>query len=431
MASFWENVKDNRRLFLAYIPLLLLYATSYFQRIGIPGTIYSELNSTYGFTATQIAGIGTAFVCVYSLFQLFVGMLADKFCGIRVITWGGAVFCVGVIGFPLVCGNLWAMYAMRFLTGLGASSMYLSIVKETDRLFGRQNYPVFLGIVYFVGYSGGLFGTYPFERLNDHFNWINVLMVIGVVSVAMYLIVIATKRIIPPGPIAKTKISFRPLWYFLKNPYMLMLIFCSSIIFATYSTIQMVFGKKFLQDYVGLSSSGAAKVIFCQTFTCMLTLLGFGTLIRMMGNRRKPQMIFSASLAFLNTLAMFAVMVFNLNPKFFIIGFILYAVASGSAVAFSLVAQEINARDTMTSATGLNNLCNYLFVAVGPLLIGKLLDSYIPPEMFAEGQKVIYPGMAYMQVFGLLLIPTGIALIMSFFLPETRGHYLHQHLPEK
>ena len=142
-------------------------------------------------------------------------------------------------------------------------------------------------------------------------------------------------------------------------------------------------------------------------------------------------MIFSASLAFVNTMAMFAVMYYGWNSKLFIVGFLLYSVASGSAVAFSLVAQEINARDTMTSATGLNNLCNYLFVAVGPLLIGKLLDSYIPPEMFAEGQRVIYPGAAYMQVFGLLLIPTGIALIMSFFLPETKGHYLHQHLPEK
>ncbi|MBQ9771743.1 MAG: MFS transporter [Lentisphaeria bacterium] len=429
MASFWENVKDNRRLFWAYVPLILLYATSYFQRIGIPGTIFNELSKEYGFTAVQIAGIGTSFVCVYSICQLFVGMLADKFCGIRVITWGGLIFCIGVIGFPLVCGNLWAMYAMRFLTGLGASSMYLSIVKETDRLFGRQNYSVFLGIVYFVGYSGGLFGTYPFERLNNHFNWINVLLVIGVVSVAMYLIVIFTKRIIPPGPIAKTNISFKPLLYFLKNRYMLMLIFCSSIVFSTYSTIQMVFGKKFLQDYVGLSSAGAAKVIFFQTFTCMLTLLGFGTLIRLMGNRRKPQMIFSASLAFLNTLGMVLVMKYGLPSALFVAGFLLYSVASGSAVAFSLVAQEINARDTMTQATGLNNLSNYLFVAIGPLLIGKLLDSYVSQNVLVEGQAVVYPAEAYQMVFLLLLIPTGIAVLMSFFLPETRGHYLHQHLP--
>ena len=429
MASFWENVKDNRRLFWAYVPLILLYATSYFQRIGIPGTIFNELSKEYGFTAVQIAGIGTSFVCVYSICQLFVGMLADKFCGIRVITWGGLIFCIGVIGFPLVCGNLWAMYVMRFLTGLGASSMYLSIVKETDRLFGRQNYSVFLGIVYFVGYSGGLFGTYPFERLNNHFNWINVLLVIGVVSVAMYLIVIFTKRIIPPGPIAKTNISFKPLLYFLKNRYMLMLIFCSSIVFSTYSTIQMVFGKKFLQDYVGLSSAGAAKVIFFQTFTCMLTLLGFGTLIRLMGNRRKPQMIFSASLAFLNTLGMVLVMKYGLPSALFVAGFLLYSVASGSAVAFSLVAQEINARDTMTQATGLNNLSNYLFVAIGPLLIGKLLDSYVSQNVLVEGQAVVYPAEAYQMVFLLLLIPTGIAVLMSFFLPETKGHYLHQHLP--
>ena len=72
MASFFENVKSNKHLFWAYVPLLLLYATSYFQRIGIPGTIFNELSSEYHFTATQIAGIGTAFICVYSICQLFV-----------------------------------------------------------------------------------------------------------------------------------------------------------------------------------------------------------------------------------------------------------------------------------------------------------------------------------------------------------------------
>lgn len=429
MSGFFQTVKENRKLFWAYVPLILLYAASYFQRIGIPGTIFNELSCSYGFSAVQIAGMGTAFVCVYSLFQLFVGMLADKYCGIRVITWGGLVFCLGVIGFPLVCGNLWLMYVMRFLSGLGASTMYLSIVRETDRLFGRANYSVFLGIVYFFGYSGGLFGTYPFERLNAHFNWIDVLLCIGVISVGLYLIVLFTKRLLPPAPISETKISFHPLVHFLKNPYMLMLIFCSSIIFSTYSTIQMVFGKKFLQDYVGMSSSGAAQVVFFQTFACMLTLLGGGVLIRMLKNRRKPQMIFASSAAFLNTLFMVCVMKFGLPRELFIPGFIIYAIASGSAVSFALVSQEINSRDTMTQAAGLNNLCNYMFIAVGSLLVGKLLDLYIPKELMNAGKAAVYPPEAYQMVFLLLLIPTAAALVMSVFLPETRGHYLHQHLP--
>ena len=174
MNSFFQTVKDRRRYFLAYIPLILLYASSYFQRIAIPGTVFNELSGDFGFSAVQIAAMGTSFVFIYSICQLFVGMLADKFCGIRVITWGGILFCIGAIGFPCVGGNLRLMYLMRFLTGLGASSMYLSIIRETDRLFGRENYSVFLGIVYFVGYSGGLFGTYPFERLIAHFNWIHV-----------------------------------------------------------------------------------------------------------------------------------------------------------------------------------------------------------------------------------------------------------------
>ena len=94
-----------------------------------------------------------------------------------------------------------------------------------------------------------------------------------------------------------------------------------------------------------------------------------------------------------------------------------------------MVAQEVNARDVMTQATGVNNLSNYLFVAICPLLVGKLLDSYVGPRI--EGVAVNYPPEAYQMVFTLLLIPTAIAVLMAFFLPETRGHYLHQHLPER
>ena len=37
MSGFFQTVKENKKLFWAYVPLILLYASSYFQRIGIPG----------------------------------------------------------------------------------------------------------------------------------------------------------------------------------------------------------------------------------------------------------------------------------------------------------------------------------------------------------------------------------------------------------
>ena len=177
--SFWDEMKSKKRIWLVFLPLMLFYASSYFQRTAIPGTTFDLFRDDYGFSAVQIANLTASFVYIYAFCQLIVGMLADKYSGIRIVTVAGAIFCTGVVAFPFCGDNAPLLYCCRFLMGLGASSLYLSLVKEADRLFGRKNYSVMIGIIYFVGYSGGLFGTLPFGALCRQFNWITLLYWVG------------------------------------------------------------------------------------------------------------------------------------------------------------------------------------------------------------------------------------------------------------
>ena len=89
-----------------------------------------------------------------------------------------------------------------------------------------------------------------------------------------------------------------------------------------------------------------------------------------------------------------------------------------------MTGQEMNSRDLMTTATGFNNMGNYLFVAFGSWGIGKLLDSFIEGTKVA-GQAVVYPREAYIAVFGIMLAVSFISFCLMFLAPETRGHYLH------
>ena len=162
--SVRQELLQNKRGFWLFIPLLLIYACSYFQRTALPGTIYNTLVQELGFNAAQMATLGASFVYTYAVFQLISGALVDRFCGARVVVIGGFVFIAGTLLFPL-CHSTGMLYLARMLTGIGASTMYLSLVRETDRLFGRKNYAVFFGIAYFCGYGGGLIGSLPFELL--------------------------------------------------------------------------------------------------------------------------------------------------------------------------------------------------------------------------------------------------------------------------
>lgn len=430
MNSFFQDIWARRIALWAFVPMMFIYAASYFQRTAVPGTVFNDLQADYGLTGTQIAGMGSAYICIYAICQLLVGICADKYGGMRVITYAGILFCIGALGFPLVCGsstiNLILMYFMRVLCGLGSSGMFLSLLRENDHLFGRKNFSVVLGIVYFIGYGGGLLGTMPFAMLKSHFHWNIILIAVGILSFIIYLIFLLGKRAVPVEPVKAVPISFRPLLFVLKNPYTWCVAFNSAVCFCCYFVIQTVFGMKFLLDYAKLSEKAASGTIFSLTLISMSTLLAGGILTRLMNNRRKPLIIFSCGTTLFSSILMLVSILFHLPPFCFAAAYCLFAFASGMSIAFSMLVQELNSKDIQTQSAAFLNMSGYLAVAIFSVLIGLLLDSFVDPSEFTGGKAVIYPTKAYATLFGLLLIPTITSFVISLFLPETKGHYVRE-----
>ena len=81
MSYFFRTLMKSRGSMLLFLPMLFLYASSYFQRTAVPGTIFNQLQSDLNLNAFQIAAMGASFVYIYALSQTFVGMLADKYGG--------------------------------------------------------------------------------------------------------------------------------------------------------------------------------------------------------------------------------------------------------------------------------------------------------------------------------------------------------------
>ena len=423
--GFFKDLSEQRRGLWIFLPILGLYVFSYFQRSAVPGQVFSQLLKE-GFSAEQIATVSASFILVYSLSQLVVGMLADKFSGVRVVLIGGLLLGFGSLFMPM-CRSLLMMNICRIIMGLGGSTMYLCLVKETDRLFGRKNFSIFLSIIYCVGYIGGMFGTLPFVWLCEVYDWRNVLLVIGAITLFAYFVlvtVIAVRRE-PFAPVSDIPLTFKPLFAIARNPYSWLMLFCSSVNFGIYYVIQSFCGKKFLEDCGNFSSEQASAAIMFLTLTCMLTISGVGIVIKLIGNRRRPMMRTASSMNLISTMLMLATLYFRQLPSWlFIVGYLLYASASGFAMAYTMTSQELNSRDLMTTATGFNNMGNYLFVAAGSFFIGKMLDSFVNTPAVA-GQVVIYPREAYIAVFSILLGISFISFCLMLLAPETRGHYLH------
>ena len=164
-------------VFLAAINAV--YFCSYFQRVGIPGTIFNQLQTEFQASASGVAMLGAIFLYIYGFMQLPAGLLADRFGAIRVFSAGGLILNLGAFLFPLV-PNLILLYAARALVGLGASLIFASIVKTLVSIFPQRMFAVLLGISLSVGYSGGLAGTLPFEWGASRWGWRTFLLGVAI-----------------------------------------------------------------------------------------------------------------------------------------------------------------------------------------------------------------------------------------------------------
>ncbi|MBQ9803874.1 MAG: MFS transporter, partial [Lentisphaeria bacterium] len=167
---------------LIFITLIYFFANM--QKVLVPGATFDEIQQLFDVDASAVSNTGAIFLCVYAISQLAVGVMADRFGGAKVIVWGGLIFCIGSVlsGVP---GSFMLLCVSRFLTGLGAAAIYLSMIKEIARISGSA-LPLFLGIAMIVGYSGAIAGASPFIAGVKHLGYSKMMLITGGVTAAVY-----------------------------------------------------------------------------------------------------------------------------------------------------------------------------------------------------------------------------------------------------
>ena len=130
--------KNKIWLWLIIAISVFLYFVANFQRLVIPGSVFDILEQEMSVTAPYIAAFGTIFMFVYAISQLIIGVLVDKYGGIRVMAVGAILLALGCIIFPLT-SDLNLMYFSRALIGIGSGSFYLSLIREFKNIFSENS----------------------------------------------------------------------------------------------------------------------------------------------------------------------------------------------------------------------------------------------------------------------------------------------------
>lgn len=419
-----SKTSTHVRVFLMLGTGVMLYFFANLQRVAIPGSIFNELQSDLNVGAKYITALSSMFMYIYAAGQLCAGLLADRYGGERVIAFGGLLFCTGSIIFPF-CTSLTMLYFCRFLVGMGASAIYLSLVKILATRFPKK-FPILLGFFLLWGYTGGMVATAPLVYMVKEITWQTTMLIFGAGSFVSYLLFLLSKHLVRLPRPTSAPFSFMVFVELLKRKHNRNMILYSACSFGTYYCIHTVIGKKFLEDFCHMPTATAAWFIFIVGLIASVSGFCMALISQLCGGRRKIFLVISGGVAVFSY--GFILLALCCEWRTYFVGFLLFAVAwfANQATINVPIMKDTNVPEAMGAIVSLSNGLVYLMVAILGNTVGLLLDLFEPEKV---GNVLIYTKYSYMAVFGLFFLLGCCTLYNATRLRDTRGENVASTTP--
>ncbi|MGB9642696.1 MAG: MFS transporter [Candidatus Ratteibacteria bacterium] len=404
-----------KKKFVFFLLLNCFYFFSYFHRVAIPGTIFNELQMDFHLTANQVATLGVLVFYIYGILQFFVGPCLDHFGTNRIFVAGGFLLCIGSVLFA-VSHSMFLLYFSRILVGIGASVAYLGIVKKTDELFGRDFFPVMLGIALFLGYSGGLFATLPFERLVYTFGWRHTIFVMGIILFFVMIVIFST--IVKQHQFSHQENSFslNDIRTIILNKKLYPVLSVAAINFTIYFIFQAVIGKKLIQDVCGLTSKMAASFTLIMMLTTMIAALLWGSIVHIV-KQKKVLVIIVCLVSMISCIFMAVNLIWYRVAPVFLLCFLLFALTGGSGPLTTTLIKELGPACGVGTSVGFVNGVCYISVAIAGNITGFIMDRFSSKAVVST-DAMIYPAIAYAAIAGFCLFLNIVSFVVSFKITE-------------
>ncbi|MCX8083117.1 MAG: MFS transporter [bacterium] len=410
-----EDIKKQKRIIL-FLLINSIYFFSYFQRVGVPGTIFNELQSEFSLSATAVTGLASLSFLIYGFMQIFAGITADRVGGVWTFLLGAFLFSFASILFPFSY-NPFLLFLARGFVGFSASFIFVSLIKIISTIFKEEEFPLYLGISLILGYSGGVFATYPLERSVSFIGWRNSFLIAGVLCLLFSILCLISFKTGKDGVLQKHTFSLPRFLKVVKNTHTLPVIISGPVSFGIYFLFQSSIGKKFLEDFCYFSSAKAASFTFIMmSFNTLFAFISAYT--SQITGKRKPIIMFSTSSTLIGIIILLFNLIFNINPKLFLISYLLLAISAAVSPVYITVIKEMNSIELTATSVGFLNTVSYLFVSSIGFITGRILDHFRHISVEISGM-VIYPAIAYRTIFLLCLSLSLISFLISFSLKET------------
>ncbi len=344
--------------FWVFLALGIVYAIGAATRAGVPGMVFTEIQATLGWTASQTALISSLGVVGCMVFLPLGGWAIDCW-GWYFPAWLSVILqVVGAEG--MATDSMLLIYGGAFLNGAGRTLIYLAIFKLLDVEFARRYFSLWIGLFYLLSYGGTWCGSWAF---GGSVAWQDLLqignrLILGVALCLGFLSMRYKQGVQIKAPAATTESSEPRGRFFSRESVMAVSVTAFGIL--VYWTFLTVGAKPYLNAFY----QGEVAPLLCMNTLVVIGMVGGGPLSFGLGNQRRVfQWIgFSGVILALGSLALGWVW----------LGFILLGVGYGMTAI-----QMCALRESVPSAYSARAIALTNFIAnIGIILFSQIIGYF-------------------------------------------------------
>ena len=395
-------MKNNKGIIYILIALgALFYFFANFQRIAIPGAVFDLLQQELAVSAPYITAFGAIFMYLYAVNQLIIGVLVDRYGGLRVMLTGGIILGIGALLFP-ISTNLPLMYFSRVLVGVGGSCFYLSLIRELRECFSDKNFGIAISVMLCIGYCGGIAANAPFVVMMKYMNWRTILVILAsIILLGVLLFIILSFKVKFPEINRNVKLRTLPFRLVLHKKHNRNLFSFACCNFGISYAIQAIIGKKFLEDFCCMPTAKSAIVLSIMAVIAAAFNIINASVCKMCHNHRVLFLKNASIITFVSLLIICICLVFNIRTPLIAIIFCVLAANASLTSLLVPVLHLTNRKMVSGTAVSIMNFCFFTMVGLLGTAMGFLLNLFAPEKV---GEVLVYTNKSYLAVFGLFFM---------------------------
>lgn len=378
----------------------LFYFFANFQRIAIPGAVFDLLQNELSVSAPYITAFGAVFMYLYAFNQLIIGVLVDRYGGLRIMLTGGIILGLGALLFP-ISSNLPLMYFSRVLVGIGGSTFYLSLIRELRECFSDKNFGIAISVMLCIGYCGGIAANAPFVFMMKFMNWREILVILAlVILLGVVIFSLLSLKIKFPEINRNVKLRSLPFRLVLHKKHNRNLFSFACCNFGISYAIQAIIGKKFLEDFCGMPTAKSALVLSAMAVIAAAFNIINASVCKMCHNHRVIFLKNASIITFVSLFIICICLLFNIKTNFIAVIFCILAANASLTSLLVPVLHLTNRKMFSGTAVSIMNFCFFMMVGLLGTVMGFLLNLFEPQKV---GNILVYSNKSYLAVFGLFL----------------------------